>query len=457
MVIRASLHKFTDQARTNLNRLGKHFNPLPDHFRDCILEIKPKFVLRDQSDFPVVEISDNDSDDESTITTVDRTPSKRSRGAEPSPLTPSKRPRGNTPMASGHRVKNEPSDRPPMPVGPSGHPGAPRAPPSKLNPPFLEFDKIGRSFRTLRAVREDIRKMTRAGMPDHIPAEVYESLVLESMSPWNRPMLAFLGETMRLVHDELLKALNQTFERLKKRIVFKEAKKHIATLLAAHRDKAREDMQRIYEDEMRQLLTFNDRAFARYTEEEHILLTRFRHKMRMESMGLQPPGPLEDWSSMNEAKRADDKKRREADLQKIGRDQFEPEIQVVAYVRGYYRLAAFRFVDSIAQCVLCRMIPKVKAELSEHLAKELGLLVGVNAGVFERLMDEDTATASRRETLKRDRAKFETVLASINNLNSNLFESRDGMGSGSFQHLGDVYEGDVTMIEDDATIAEEGI
>ncbi|KAF4121411.1 Dynamin GTPase effector domain [Geosmithia morbida] len=444
--IKTSLLKFTDLARANLESLGKHFNPLPDHFRECIIEIKPKFVLRDKSDIPVLEISDNDSDAESTATT--NTPTKRRPTAPP--VTPAaKRHRSNTPMTNGAAVKPEPSDRPQIP------PGGPRRPVQKLKPPFLEFERIGRGFRTLRQVREEIRQKTRAGMPDHIPAEVYESLVLESMQPWERPMLVFLGETMRLIQNELTNSLNSAFSGLKKRIVFTEVKKHLHTLLDAHRAKAKEAMKQIYDDEMHQLLTFNYSAFAKYTEEEHCLLTRFRHKLRMEAMGLQAPGQLEDWDSMNESKRADDRKRREADLQKIGRDQFEPEVKVVAYVRGYYRLAALRFVDSVAQCVMCRMIPKIKAGLSEHLYKELGLLVGPTQEVYERLIEEDPAVASRRETLKKEKAKFEKALASIDALNSGVMENGNSIGSGT---LGvEEHDADDAMIVDDATVAEDGI
>ena len=440
MEIRTSLLKFTEAARERLDGFVKGLNALPEDFKTCILEIKPKFILKDKSDIPVLEISD-ESDNESAAAA---TPSKRRNMAPPA--TPSKRQRSSTPVVNGASfVKPEEESNPSSPIP------RPR-PESKFKHPFTQFAKVGSGFRTLRQVREEIIQKTRAGMPEHIPEQVYESLVLESMKPWNGPMIVFLNETMSRLSRELMQALTASFEGLKKRIVFEESKKHLKTFLDTHRERTREAMLQVYSDEIRQLLTFNSEAFGQYRQEDHLLLTRFRHKMRMETKGLLAPKPLEDWNRMTEAKRNEDTKRRQDEVVKIGRDQFEREVEVVSYVRGYYRLAALRFVDCIAQCIMCRMIPSLKSEMAFYLDRQLGLMSSPDTTTFERLMEESPEIASRRDLLKMEKAKFEKALASIDSLNMGVTESSDA-ASGIFAN--DDVGMDVSM--DETTIADDAI
>lgn len=408
--IHSSLLSFSEGARSSIDDFTRHLNLLPNNFKECLIHIKPKFILVDKSDTPVLEISDDDSD---TTDTNVVTPSKRRMAP---PQTPAKRQRGMTPAASnagGSFVKPEDSDG-----GSVASPGLRPPPPSEtLAPPFEAFSKINRSFRTLAQVREEIQKKTKAGMPQRNPDEVYEDLVIEAIKPWTGPMEVFLGETMKSLNKVLLDALRKSFESLKKRVVFKEACGHLAAFLKAHHKQTRESLMLLYKMETHRLLTFNNDAFDSYKADELQLLTRFRHKMRMEKKGLQAPKALEDWTAMTQAKRDVDNHKRASDLQKIGRDQFEREVDVIAYIRGYYKLAALRFTDAVAQLVLCRMIPDIKEKISFHLHEELGVFRGADNSVYARLMEEDPHVAQKREVLKREKDKFVKALESIDALN----------------------------------------
>jgi hypothetical protein len=437
--VQRSLYKFNETARATVDEFIKHLNKLSRDFRDCLLHIKPKFILKDKSDIPILEISDGESDAESVATTH-TTPSKRRNMAPP--VTPAKRHRGATPLVnSGSFVKPEDSDGNHTPI---------RARPlqAELPPPFTPFGKVGGGFRTLRQVAEEIESKTTAGMPTLIPQEVYEDLALEAVRPWDRPLDAYLKEAMNNLQKELYAALATSFDALKKRIVFQEAKKHLAKFLQSHHAKAREEFLRMHQKEKRRLVTFNDDAFERYNEDEKKLLVRFRHKMRMETRGLIAVRPLENWDSMSEAKQREEDKRRADELLKIGKDQFEREIEVVAYIRGYYRLAALRFSENVSQGVLCQLIPDIKDELSLYLNREMGLLPGAARAVYERLMEEDPEVASKRETLKREKDKFVKALASIEALNAGASDT-DEMGSFSLR--------DEIMIDDATTIADVGV
>lgn len=412
--IQTGLMTFADSARFKLDEFMRHFNTLPRNFRDCLLDTKPKFTLKDKSDYPIHEISDDESDTASVVTnhTTTTTPKRRTATAN---TTPSKRQRidtsSNGAPSNGH-VKPEEQNGLALRGASVLPPRAPSVRKVVFPEPFAEFTNVGRGFRTLRQVREEIEAKTKAGMPDRTSDEVYVDLVIESVRPWNKPMDAFITQAMRDLRSDLEATLNNALEGLKKRFIYKEAKKHLRACLEEHRIKAEHGLVLLYRDETERLLTFNETAFKQYRDDEHLELTRFRHFMRLKAVGPDP-GKYIPGDQLTEDKRALDTKRRDAEMQKLGPDQFARELEVVAYVRGYYRLAALRFADAVSQRIICRMIPDIRRQLPHYLEEKLGIRGPNAASIYETLMDEDLETASRRERLKIEREKFARALTSI--------------------------------------------
>lgn len=427
--IQTSLINFADSARTKVEEFRKSFNQLPSDFRNCLLHMKPKIALKDKSDTPILELSDDESDAGSVASHA--TPTKRRNGV--AAVTPNKRPRLNGSQSNGGSFNGGSFNGN---IKPEEGRGSCPPPPSPargvvLPEPFLRFSDGGRGFRTIRQVREEILAKTTAGMPNRIPEKVYEDLAMEAVKPWNQPMEAFLKETMRLLRVELDVVLNKAFEGLKKRFVYKEAKKILHRYLEEYRERTAMALRLLYNDETSQLLTFNDTSFNQYEKEEKDILKHFRHHVRMNAAML-PTQPHVAWDTLTEEKRTQELKRREVEKVKLGLDQFEREVEVVAYVRGYYRLAALRFADTVSQCVICRMIPDIRRQLPNYLEEKLGVRGPDALRVYERLMEEDEQTATKREALKGERTKFETALASIAGLE---------MGGGEVQMLNGLVNG----------------
>ncbi|OAA51524.1 Dynamin family protein [Metarhizium rileyi] len=410
--LQTGLMAFADSARFKLDEFMRHFNSLPRNFRNCLLDTKPRFTLKDKSDFPIFEISDNESDTASVATTT--TPTAKRRTA-PAIVTPSKRPRLETPAhgtpSNGH-IKPEEQNGLAQRGNSSMAPRAPLMRKQLFPEPFAEFTNVGRGFRTLRQVREEIEAKTKAGMPDRTSDEVYVDLVIESVKPWNKPMDAFIKQTMRELQTDLECTLNKALEGLKKRFIYLEAKRYLRKFLEEHRKETEQGLDLLYRDEKERLLTFNETAFKKYRDEEYTELSRFRHFMRLKAVGPDP-GNYIPGDQLTEDKRAQDSKRRELELLKLGPDPFARELEVVAYVRGYYRLAALRFADAVSQRIICRMIPAIRRQLPYYLEDKLGIRGPDATSVYERLMEEDESTASKRETLKVEKDKFVRALASI--------------------------------------------
>ncbi|KAH7161622.1 P-loop containing nucleoside triphosphate hydrolase protein [Dactylonectria macrodidyma] len=442
--VRTGLMEFGEHARSELRpaEFSKRFGNLPDNFRDCLLEMKPKFTLKDASDSPVVEISDDESD-AGSVSAAAVTPTSKRRTMGP-PTTPAKRQRlevpGNGVPSNGQNGFIKPEEgRNSLPPRPS-----PSARQSQFPEPFTQFSRVGRGFRTLRQVRDEIKAKTRAGMPDIITDEVYNDLCREAIKPWDGPMKAFLDQIMHLLHDLLEAALKKSFDRLNKRLVYQESRKLLKGYLDERRKETLFALAAVYRLETFGLFTINREAFNRCRSAEEILLTRYRHEMRMKAHGYSDGRAPDPWETMTEEKRTQDKRRREVDIVKIGHDPFEQELGVIAYVRGYYRLAALRFADAVALQITNGMIPEIQRQLPYYLDDKLGLRGPGAANVYERLMEEDDATATKRETLKGELEKFVKALASIEELetgtDNNDFSqeasydvTQDAMMSGAIQ------------------------
>lgn len=435
MEIQTRLINFADLARKELDDFVRTIGPLPQNFATCLLEMKPKIALRDRSDIPVHEISDDESDAPSAAPTP--TP-KRRHGQSSFTTTPSVKRQRTDIVASGPipinlNGQSRPEEMPNGNASPA--PSQPPAGPKKtqLPEPFSQFSKTGSGFRTLRGVREEVEAKMKAGMPAVIPAEVYEDLALEAIQPWNKVTEVYLHHTMHELQQRLDSALLESMGTFKKRSIFKESKKHLRKCLEEHKMRIEDSLALLYKDESQRLLTFNDEAFKQYRESETITLTRFRHMMRMQAAGLLQPGKqFIPWESLSQDKRIQDAKQREAEAAKLGPDSFAREVEVAAYVRGYYRLAAHRFGDNVSQHILCRMIPQIRLQLARHLENELGVRGPDAIGVYERLMAEDETTATKRENLKSDKEKFRRALASIEGLETNMVGEDSSIATNSF-------------------------
>lgn len=413
--VKSCLNDFAEKSRSALDKFRQTINVLPKDFTRCLLEMKPKFTLRDQSDIPIHVISDDESDAASVATASISTPSTNKRRNEMSFSTPTKRSRLDI-QSVNH---SQPGNSVPRENG-TPNPRLSRRPPP-LPEPFTKFSGVGSGFRTLAQVREEIGSKMTAGVPDIIPSTVYEDLAIAAIRPWNEPTQVFLAEATRRLAIELRGALKQAMGKLEKRSIYKATLKHIETCLEQYRCEAEDGLNRHYSDETKQLLTFNTEAFSQHLESERALLIRFRHHMRMAANNA-PQAPLIPIESMSREKLAQEAKQRDIDLLKLGKDSFSREVEVVAYVRGYYRLAAHRYADNVAQILICRMIPNLQRELPDYVKLKLGIYGSDSQRLYESLMAEDHRTAHQRQILKAKKEKFEMALTSIESLESSSFE-----------------------------------
>jgi hypothetical protein len=362
--IRKALLDFTNLSRTCLD--GPEFldawKAKELEFRDAVIGMKPKYIVKP----PVTNVIDLESD----TPMAGNTPKRPSLSDHYADLqnTPSKRRPGT---ATPSRVKAEESPT----ATPRGYfsSAAPIATPSGLRPPG-----IPPRSRSLEELRSIIQSKRQPGVPDSIPEGVYQHLCTESVQPWCRPVNIFMKETTKLVNTELHKALETAFSVLKKRMVYREARSYLDAFLKAHRDTLAAQLNYALNLERRRMYTKNDSFFAINKESELRELTRHRHFYRWAAMGQQAgqgdaqrPRPLD---KMTEDEKQQEQARMAKEAPKMGRDPFQQELEVGAYIRGYYLTAASRFIDYVSLHILSGMFPAVAESIQHYLDKKLGLL-----------------------------------------------------------------------------------
>jgi hypothetical protein len=269
----------------------------------------------------------------------------------------------------------------------------------------------------LAQVKERIKQRNKPGMPDLVAREVYEGFCQEAVAPWKTPMEKLLKETTRLLKDILKRALIQAFADLKKRAIFKHSKNYLDNFLEDQAQETVGSLRRLYSLHTLRPFTVNEVDFERLRAEELHVLEHLRHFMRWKAhTQAREERQYRSWLDMSDEEKAKELDIRKSQLRIIGQDRFKQEVEVFAYIKGYYRLASVRFADAICLDIYSGMLPKITQDLTTYLEKKLGVYGAHGEEVYIELMEEEDATARKRNLLKMEVKKFELALRTIQRL-----------------------------------------
>lgn len=244
-------------------------------------------------------------------------------------------------------------------------------------------------------------------------------MAMKSIAVWEDPMATFLKATMEQLHEKLVEKLKTSLGSLQTRLIYRETAEYLRQFLLQQLKQTEDLAAILFKQETQRIITFQDDHFITNRKQEAEELKWFRHNMRYQARFPDIPLRTGTWADMSPEQRIQESKEQEKESAKLSTDAFVSEIMVIAYIRGYYRLAANRFMDKMAQLTLGGMLPEIRERLDFELRTRLGL-VGASSGVaYQRLMEEDAATAARRETLKAERDKFVRALETIRALEGN--------------------------------------
>ncbi|KAI0505747.1 dynamin family protein [Xylaria bambusicola] len=363
--VKSSLYHFLGRMKTAIkdSEFSSQWNTLNNQFRDIIFQIKPTCRVKEPTT-QTIDLSDADTE----VSAV--TPSRRPRPSDSTMRgTPSKRPRLDEVPATP--VKNESFTgsgvfhaSPVISTGPTVDLG-----------PFTSFRNLGRLAMDIRDIRSQVAKKQRPGMPrDLVPDEVRESLCLDAVKKWYGPLEKYIDKTAELLETMAHEALEDSLGVLRRRLIFRECegnlKEFIDELVADQRGRLSE----IYDSETYQMYVLNEDTFTRYRAQELEQLRRARAIFRLKGAALI------EWTYVIKKleEMTNEEKDREAkilshQLPKLGRDPYDTEIEVAAFVRGYYRTAAARFVEGVTMNVNSFLFRKIgSTALDMFMDRKLG-------------------------------------------------------------------------------------
>lgn len=375
-VVRDRLQRFSNGVQRLLeggaasNGFLSAWSQLSIDFRDAIQTMRPMFSYHHPSDMELPEVIeiDDDTDTESVILNP-TTPQNRNKR----PGDPFDTPNPAKAQKVTHTSRDSSTTRAPKQEG--SHAGSPtpqRRQPQlqQMKPPprqtvFDPYLGLGKSFMTIGEVRTIIAKHKRPGLPDHVDDAAKGDICLTSVNPWNLPLEALANQTFKMLREAVLSMLNDCLGDYKQTELYRASKRHILEFLEMHAIDQRERLDAFYKVETYKLFTINNSAFELYKAQELKLLQDARRKRRVQCY-VRKQAQLARKVYSDTSRAAAEKAVTDAQL---GPDPFESEIQLAAYVRGYYKTAGLRFADNLCQNIQGNLFQKIHSEI-------LGLLEG---------------------------------------------------------------------------------
>ncbi|KAK4228674.1 P-loop containing nucleoside triphosphate hydrolase protein [Podospora fimiseda] len=415
MEIMRSLRDFSDGVKARISQ--RHFSSAWDVrcaevFRQAVLSLKPKYNVKDHakglpSSKPVVI----DLEGTSQGPSQSPTPRKRPAPAE----TPSRR----------QRIKAEGSNGAVFPSTPTHLRSS--NPPGNGSP-FKTPSRGQNRSRTLMDIRMMIQRNAIPGQPGLVSPGVYEPLFTEAVQTWDAPLKDFIRETFRFLLEEVRAILNTAFRVVKNRAIYKESKQYMENFFEEHREQLQEQLNLIYTLEAHSLFTKDAASLERYKAEELKTLTRHRNHYRIAAHNgedIRPPPRMED---MTDEDLAQETAKMAKELRNLGPEQFEQELNVAAYTRAHYLVAANRFTDYVCIHVMSGLLPRVNSAIGDYLLEKLGLAHSkTTPEIIEKLMKEEEKILQRRDDLLTEKRTLDGAMDIIINL-----ENRDKQAGSQF-------------------------
>ncbi|KAI1639864.1 P-loop containing nucleoside triphosphate hydrolase protein [Biscogniauxia mediterranea] len=404
-VVRMSLRNFCERVRYAVTNSDFEFRwkTLNMRFYETIVAMKPLCTglqVRKPEE-PPIEIHDSESELSETV--------PRKRPAQNEINTPStKRVRQDllrTPVKQEARSLTMATSAPPSISRASLLDDAPN--------PFVGCTDA-RSPMDVNQIRKEIVAKTRAGFSNIVPVEVHETLSLEAIRKWEEPLNIYINQSMQMLAETVIGALEFSFDDLRRRLIFKESQDYLVKFLDEHEALQRARLVELFHNETYKMDTINHRSMEQFKMQELETLERPRAFWRIRAASNGDTKVTRLLKEMSPGERVKEKRLLNECLAKLPEDPYKMEIEVAATVRAYYLTAATRFVDAVTMDVNSRLFRGFReGSLDYYLEKELGLHPYPSPAVYTHLMEEEESTSHTRQQLKKDEHKLVKAIESI--------------------------------------------
>lgn len=208
----------------------------------------------------------------------------------------------------------------------------------QLGPFRQDYLHRGRSSMSIEEIQKEIDRCTIIGIPDAIPHEIKEEYALTAIHPWKEPLETYHDVTFDILKQEMNSVLSDVLRNYQDTELYRGSKEHVNDFINHHENIQRERLTSLYDIESASLFTMNIPGFRGHKQSVLEKLVATRREARVQA-----------WLAANRVAKEKEQQLRknfkEEDLAKY--PLYSKEIDVAAYVIGYYNLARIRFVEAV--------------------------------------------------------------------------------------------------------------
>ncbi|RDL37144.1 uncharacterized protein BP5553_04577 [Venustampulla echinocandica] len=280
-----------------------------------------------------------------------------------------------------------------------------------FGPFYQRYLDSGRGAMSLADLRESIENHGRPGVPDEISHRVKEHYALVSIIPWEYPLKTFLDSTFAMLRAEFHRVLSGVLDHYLDTDLYRRSKVIVDDFLTYHEEVLRERSLKMYAIEKSTLFTINDRAFILNKAEALENLRAIRRRVRVDAY-------IDGSTRLANSRLDKEDLRNKVTNEQLGPDKFERELDVAAYIRGYYTTARLRFTDLICANINAALFDEIKEGADYLLERRLTIDIGNGEAKCQQLLEGNAEMARRRGRLMNEKeqlAKFTHTLEDFHN------------------------------------------
>ena len=387
-IVRRSLHEFSNRVQalvtsssTSAYSFHSEWKRLCQQFLKATEAMRPGCNCRAKSDKDTgVIVLDDESDDDMSVAS---SPLNRKRGhvgdqhADKRLKANNTRPRASTSnressvsLFAAQQVKQE--DRTPrkmIKATPRRSPYFRNLNPEDFGPFYQDYLDAGSGALSIMDIRASIEAHAVTGIPGYVNHQVKVTYALAAVAAWDDPLKTFIDHTFQALRRSILSILESVLQKYIHTEVYRSSKKLMEEFLEEQEKDQRKTTWEFFETERLSLFTINDGSFNQYQREALEALTAQRRRIRLESYVAKQ---IQNGAKIND----EEKFRNSVTDQQLGPDKYLEELNVAAYIRGYYTTARIRFVDTICANMNARYFQSIKRGVVDYLENSLGLNEG---------------------------------------------------------------------------------
>lgn len=396
LIVTSKLREFGTAVRSSIlglgsNSVNKAFTNkiarLYDDYCQVLLDMKPGLVVNVTQNQKVIPI---DSDDELDSSPFTSTPAQASFKPEtPTPFTPT-------------RQRLSALDL-------NGHGGR------RLDP-YVTCRGSGKQKWRLIDIANIIDTYSEVDLKGQVSPEAGRDLIRQSIEHWRQPMSIFLQILGEAIHKMVFDHLHNHLAQWQQTPLYSASERLMLALIAKLGNRQRLLNQGLLDLETRFQFNLSQSVREHNENEQMASIREVRNIARKRDHLLSNLRKTKKYKDQADASIRKDLERDATTEDKLAAvkltdlpaEQFERELILSGYVRGYYITAARRFAENIVMTTAGNFLGEFEDVIESYLAEELGLIGGADDPVIKcnKLMEEDEGVTQRRLDLQVEREKL---------------------------------------------------